>query len=48
MWPAKNGDTMMRCLVVAETLREDEQIVKAKGADGLVRWRVVAASRWTK
>jgi hypothetical protein len=33
---------------VAETLREDEQIVKAKGADGLVRWRVVAATKWTK
>jgi hypothetical protein len=32
---------------VMEQLREDEQVIRAKGADGLVRWRVVRATRWT-
>jgi hypothetical protein len=31
----------------AECLHESEQIVRAVGKDGLVRWRVVAATRWT-
>ncbi len=26
---------------VMECLREDEQILRVKGADGLIRWRVV-------
>ena len=32
---------------VSEQLREDEQIVKARGTDGLVRWRVIGATKWT-
>ena len=33
---------------VAETLDESkEALVKSTGADGLVRWRVVTATRWT-
>lgn len=31
---------------IAECLREDERIVKAR-VNGLVRWRIVAATRWT-
>jgi len=29
---------------VAECLRDDEKLVKVKGADGLLRWRVVRAA----
>jgi hypothetical protein len=32
---------------VAETLREDEYIVKAKNGAGLLTWRVVSATKWT-
>jgi hypothetical protein len=32
---------------VVEQLREDEQVVKSRGADGLVRWRVIAATKLT-
>jgi hypothetical protein len=33
---------------VMETLREpEEQLIRAKGKDGLVRWRVIAATKWT-
>ncbi len=32
---------------VVETLRDGEQIDKRVGADGLVRWRVVGATRWS-
>ena len=32
---------------VAECLRDDEQLLKGNGTDGLVRWRVVAATPWT-
>ena len=31
----------------SECLHDHEQIIRAKGKDGLVRWRVVAATRWT-
>ena len=30
-----------------ECLKPTEDIVRAKGADGLVRWRVVRATKWT-
>jgi hypothetical protein len=32
---------------VMEKLLPEEQVIRAKGADGLVRWRVVRATRWT-
>jgi hypothetical protein len=32
---------------VAECLREDERIIKAKDSSGRVRWRVVSATKWT-
>jgi hypothetical protein len=32
---------------VMEGLRDDEQLIKAIGGDGLVRWRVVSATKWT-
>ena len=32
---------------VAETLAEHELLVSAKGRDGLLRYRVVSATRWT-
>ena len=32
---------------VMETLRDDERVIKTKGASGLTRWRVVAATKWT-
>ena len=32
---------------VSETLAEHEVLVSAKGRDGLLRYRVVAATRWT-
>lgn len=32
---------------VQEGLRDDEAIVKRKGKDGLIRWKVIAATRWT-
>ncbi len=32
---------------ITECLRDDEALIKTPGKDGLVRWRVVAATRWT-
>ena len=32
---------------VQECLRDSEALIKTPGKDGLVRWRVVAATRWT-
>jgi hypothetical protein len=32
---------------VVESLRDGEQLVKATGPDGRLRWRVVSATRWT-
>ena len=33
---------------IVESLRDGEQIVKGKNARGLVTWRVISATRWTK
>ena len=32
---------------VLECLREDERLVKLKDSRGRLRWRVVAATKWT-
>lgn len=32
---------------VQECLRESEALVKTIGDDGLTRWRVISATRWT-
>ena len=32
---------------IMECLQPDEQLIKALGADGLVRWWVVSATKWT-
>jgi hypothetical protein len=33
---------------VLESLREDERLVKLKDSRGRLRWRVVAATKWTR
>jgi hypothetical protein len=51
--PMTYGDMQALCIStspqkrVMECLQPDEQIIKALGADGLVRWRVVSATKWT-
>ena len=32
---------------ISECLHDTEAIVKRKGKDGLLRWRVISATRWT-